>query len=397
MKDVSTFRKAAIRRMSLATGRTPNELKRMEVLRRLRKLSMPAGSASETTEPEPKKQPSRPLDTSKREQPPTSAAPLIQLESPRQMDVPPVAQSLGFSVLPPAPGTQASPDSATASPEATGPKDGRTKRKAKGHITISAPTPEPDAENKRSPYARRRSTIHGPPVLGYSEILRRPSIKVTLLEPVSESGPELEKEAAEQVKKAVKDFRRKSIAALRKQMLAGAPSSRMSIAGQGGVGPFLGPLQPRLSVSEENFLRGRPSISILPPYMVDTRRSISVSPNLSDPRRSVSQEIVPPYGGLLRRSSSVAPPGGFQPELAASRLSVSGRGFGPRPFFAASRRSVGGGPPFGRRPSARPSVSAFSGSLPGESAAESDVFTPAELAHLRAIALASTSSGSDED
>ncbi|XP_037498781.2 sodium- and chloride-dependent glycine transporter 1-like [Rhipicephalus sanguineus] len=390
MKETRPFREAAIRRMSVATGHTPNELKRMEVLRKLRRLNASAGLATETTESEPKERSELPPDAAEREQSLTTAAPLIRLEP----VAPPVAPPIG--VPPPAPETHEV--SATVSPGATHLEGGRAKRKAKGHITISAPTPQPDAEDrpKMSAYARRRSTIHGPPVLGYSDILRRPSIKVTLLEPVSESDPDLEKQAAEQVRRVVKDFRRKSIAVMRKMQ------SRMSVSGPGADSQPEGGPQPRRSVSGENFLLGRPSISV-PPDLSDARRSMSISSSLADPRRSVSLESVSSYEGLPRRPSGVGPSGGLHPELSASRPSVIGPGLPPRRLFFASSRPSVGGPYDHRRASTRSSVSgaASGGSPPGgrsaRSSGESGAFSPEELARLRAIARASTSSGQDDE
>ncbi|KAH7974375.1 hypothetical protein HPB49_014573 [Dermacentor silvarum] len=222
-RDAHAFRKAAIRRMSMATGRTANELKRMEVLHKLRRLTMSAGTTSDATEPESKpKKPFEPPDTAEQEPAPASAAPPVQLGSPSQMGAP-VAESLGIGIPP---HTQGTSGIATMSPGATHQAEGwdshakgPAKRRPKGHITISAPADESENRIKKtSTYARRLSTVHGPPVLSYSDVLRRPSIKVTLLESVSESGPEMELQAAEQVKKAVRDFRRKSIAAVRKSI-----------------------------------------------------------------------------------------------------------------------------------------------------------------------------------
>ncbi|KAL1441156.1 hypothetical protein MTO96_008892 [Rhipicephalus appendiculatus] len=352
-RDTRTFRKAAIRRMSLATGHTPNELKRMEVLRKLRRLNASAGLATETTELEPKE----PQElTTERKQSLTTAAPLIRLEPGSQTVAPPVAPSVGV----PPPALETHEVGATVSPEATRLEGGRPKRKAKGHITISAPTPQPDAEDrpKTSLYARRRSTIHGPPQLGYSDILRRPSIKVTLLEPISESDPELEKQAAEEVRRVVKDFRRKSIAVMRKLQ------SRKSVSGPGADSQPVGGPQPRRSVSGENFLPGRLSISV-PPYLTDARRSMSISSSRADPRRSFSRESVSSDGGLPRRPSGVGPLGRLYPELASSRLSVSGPGLPPRrQSLAASRPSVGSGPPVDQRRASTSSSCASSRSTP---------------------------------
>ncbi|XP_070396232.1 sodium- and chloride-dependent glycine transporter 1-like isoform X2 [Dermacentor albipictus] len=321
------FHKATIRRMSVATGRTPNELKRMEVLLNRRRSS--AGATWDATDPEskPKTRPFEPPDIAE--------------------------------------------------------------HRAKGHITISAPTGEHEsgARMRASPYARRLSSIHGPPVLGYSDVLRRPSLKVTLLESLADSGPEMEKQAAEQVKRAVRDFRRKSITAARTLSAAGLPgaaSSRMSVSGGPGFGfqPLGGP--PRRSVSEE----------YLPPGSALSWPSVGASPYVAGTRRSLSRASFA-YGAIPPRRSSSAGPGGFHPELGVPRVSVSG-GFPARPF-AAPRGSVGGGPasvpPFDRRSSTRPSVSGI-GSPPGDS---DSPFSPEELARLRAIAHRSALSSPDND
>ncbi|KAH8030006.1 hypothetical protein HPB51_006438 [Rhipicephalus microplus] len=391
MRETRTFRKAAIRRMSLATGHTPNELKRLEVLRKLRRLNASAVSASETTESEPKEQSEL---TTERKRSLVPTAPPIRLGTPSETVVPQVAPSV--VVPPPALGTHEV--GVTLSPEVTHLEGGRPKRKAKGHITISAPTPQPEAEDrpKVSPYARRRSTIHGPLQLGYSDILRRPSIKVTLLEPISEPDPELEKQAAEEVRRVVKDFRRKSIAVMRKMQ------SRKSVSGPGADSPPAGGLQPRRSVSGENFLRGRPSIGV-PPHLTDARRSLSLSPSRADPRRSISRESVSSEGGLPRRPSGVGPSGALHPGLSASRPSVIGPGLPARKaFFATSRLSVGG-PYDYRRTSTRSSVSGKAGgaSSPGgnspRSSCQPSAFTTEELARLRAIARTASSSNVDDE
>ncbi|XP_075525491.1 sodium- and chloride-dependent glycine transporter 1-like isoform X2 [Dermacentor variabilis] len=390
-RDARAFRKAAIRRMSMATGRTPNELKRMEVLLKLRRSTMSESAISDATELEskPKIRPFEPPDTAEREPTPASTAKQVRRGSLSQ-------DSLGFAVPPHAQGASGSAIGAATSPGATregrdGHADGHAKRRAKGHITISSPAGESEGSVKKtaSPHARRLSTVLGPPVLGYSDVLRRPSIKVTLLESVADSGPEMEKQAAEQVKRAVRDFRRKSIAAARTLSAAGLPgaaSSRMSISGGPGFGfqPLGGP--PRRSVSEE----------YLPPGSALSRPSISASPYMAAPRRSVSRGSVA-YGPLPpRRSSSAGPsPGGFHPELGVPRVSVSG-GFPAQPL-ATPRGSVGGGPasvpPFDRRSSTRPSVSGAS-SPPGDSRSP---FSPEELARLRAIAHMSALSSPDNE
>nr|XP_054924627.1 sodium- and chloride-dependent glycine transporter 1-like [Dermacentor andersoni] len=384
------FRKAAIRRMSMATGRTPNELKRMEVLLKLCSSTTSASATSDATEPESKPKPFEPPDIAEQQPATASTATQVRRGSLSQAGAP-VADSLGLGVPPHAQGASGSPIGAATSPGATREgRDGHAKRRAKGHITISAPTGEHESGVKMkdaSPYAQRLSSIHGPPVLGYSEVLRRPSIKVTLLESVADSGPEREKQAAEQVKRVVRHIRRKSSAAVRRLSAAGPPganSSRMSVSGGPGFGfqPLGGP--PRRSVSEEN----------LPPGSALSRPSVSASPYMAGPRRSVSRGSFA-YGHLPPRRSSSAGPGGFHPELGVPRVSVSG-GF-PAQQFAAPRASVGGGPasvpPFDRRSSTRPSVSGIS-SPPGDSASP---FSAEELARLREIAHRSALSSPDND
>ncbi|KAK8758352.1 hypothetical protein V5799_004016 [Amblyomma americanum] len=71
---------------------------------------------------------------------------------------------------------------------------------SRGHIVINAPAAPtgPVGSGTFGDFARRQSTIQGPPVVSYSEFLRRPSVKLTLLEPIDSAGPEQEQQVQEQ-------------------------------------------------------------------------------------------------------------------------------------------------------------------------------------------------------
>ncbi|XP_077497630.1 uncharacterized protein LOC144108225 [Amblyomma americanum] len=216
---------------------------------------------------------------------------------------------------------------------------------SRGHIVINAPAAPtgPVGSGTFGDFARRQSTIQGPPVVSYSEFLRRPSVKLTLLEPIDSAGPEQEQQVQEQVKRAITDFRRKSVAAMRRMSAAPPQFGGGPLPPPGAMGVV--PVLPRQSISGPGFqpdlISSRKSISVgalSPPGAIGVvpvlpRLSTSgpgFQPDLISARKSISAGSLPPYIVAPRRSSSAA---GFNANLAAARRSISG---GPVPLILSA-------------------------------------------------------------
>ncbi|KAH7973791.1 hypothetical protein HPB49_005302 [Dermacentor silvarum] len=261
---LAPLREDAIRRMSVALGRTPNELRRMEVVLNRRTSAhideaKPAALASEEQKESSKVAESAPEKQRKKRTPPSTPPKLeIELLPPEPEENSQIGYGFGFVPIKTEGTASARAGSAAQStvppwgamvpPEFAGleapPAPGE-------HLAILLTTPEP-AEDARGMQQQRgglrtpgqaakgghitinvprkpenlKATIQGPPVIGYSDLLRRPSVKLTLLEPINGG----ENDSAEQVRKAIHDFRRKSMAVMRRlsvmpasQQFAGPP------------------------------------------------------------------------------------------------------------------------------------------------------------------------------
>ncbi|KAK8761117.1 hypothetical protein V5799_027614 [Amblyomma americanum] len=187
---------------------------------------------------------------------------------------------------------------------------------SKGHMAINAPTPltVPEASSSITAFPPLQSTVQGAPMISYNELLCQPSVKLTLLEPTGSEGPEQAKQLQEQVQRAVRDFRRKSVAAVRTTSTAPpqfAGTFQPPGAGYGAVAAT--PVLSRQSMSGSSFQPG----------LLSQRKSIrarSFAPNTGAPGFSETAHSFSTKQEAPRRSISAA---SWYPKLSAARRSVS--------------------------------------------------------------------------